>query len=182
MFKKLSILLWALLLGIVTVHADDAKTFVVQDGAFPWYDRVNQWSLADVPQSLNGVGPIPQQSCSSRGLEIPDNPKVVTLGVAKTDLEKFKQKFPTTTETGEVLAVANAGGAKIPYVVATLSEPPAKIDGAGQFGAGLLLLKTDGTATAKPAPIEAPKPAPAPPRSRRWRQNVRGSRWRLSLV
>ena len=162
MIKRASLLVWLLIAALVpTVQAQEKGTFVVQDGAFPWYDRVNNWALANVPQSLKGTGPLLQQSCSSRGLELPDTPKTVTIGVSVTDLEKFKQKFPATTETGESIAVKNAGGDNLPYVVVTLSDPPAKIEGNGVFNAGLLLLKLDGTATANnPAPVQ---PAAAPP-------------------
>ena len=166
MIKRASLLVWLLIAALVpTVQAQEKGTFVVQDGAFPWYDRVNNWALANVPESLKGNGPLPQQSCSSRGLELPDTPKTVTIGVSVTDLEKFKQKFPATIETGESIAVKNAGGDNLPYVVVTLSDPPAKIEGNGVFNAGLLLLKLNGTATANtPAPVQPATPPPiAPP-------------------
>jgi hypothetical protein len=160
MFKQASILVWVFLLAVTIAHADEKGTFMVQEGAFPWYDRVNNWALTDVPASLKDTGPLPRQSCSSRGLEIPGNPKVVTIGIANKDLAKFKQKFPATAETGEAIAVKNPAGTKIPYAIVTLPSPPAKIEG-GEFGAGFLLLRMDGTAVV-PAPPVAPAPVQPP--------------------
>ena len=144
---------------------------MVQDGAFPWYDRVNQWALADVPASLKGAGPLPQQNCSSRALDTPGQPKSITLGVSQGDVAAFKALYPNATATGETLAVKNSQDARIPYQVMTLPDPPAKIGEGAGFGAGLLLLKI-GDATTNPAattPQTAPKatisarPAPAAP-------------------
>ena len=87
----LAVLPW---LAPLRAMADDAKTFTVIEGASPWYDRVGNWSLTKVPDSLNGSGPIPQQSCSSRSLELPGKPKSIVLGVSVGDIAQFEGKVP----------------------------------------------------------------------------------------
>jgi hypothetical protein len=128
-------------------RADDAgapaaapQTYVVQEGAFPWYDRTN-WSLTKVPDSLKGSGPVPQQSCSSRSLVIDGTPKKVLIGVCNNDITAFQTKVPTAKATTDTIAVKNASGTEIDYTVFSLDSPPAKIDGTGVYGAGLMLLK-----------------------------------------
>ena len=143
LLTALAVLPW---LGPLRATADDAKTFTVIEGASPWYDRIGNWSLTKVPDSLNGSGPIPQQSCSSRSLDIPGKPKSVVLGVSVGDIAPFEQKYPSAKETGDSISVKNAGGMEIAYKVLTLADPPAKIEGSGIFGAGLLLLKLDASA------------------------------------
>jgi hypothetical protein len=123
------------------------KTFFVRDGAFPWYDRVDKWALTDVPPGLEGTGPLPQANCTSRVLVVPDETAALMLGVAKIDLDKFKAKYPTASETGESIAVKNPQGARVDYRVLSFPKPPAQIGGG--LSAGLLLLKL---ATSKPVP------------------------------
>ena len=117
------------------------KTFVVSENAFPWYDRINSWALTDVPKSLEGNGPLPQTSCASRTLDVPGQPAAVTVGVADTDADKFKQKYPAATATGESIAVKNTQGARVSYSIFEFPRPPATIGSKGDFSAGLLLLK-----------------------------------------
>jgi len=70
----------------LAAFAQDAdKTFLVQDGAFPWHDRVDVWVLADVPASLAGAV-MPQQSCGVRALNIAGSPASITLAVSAKDL------------------------------------------------------------------------------------------------
>ena len=116
--KQLFVALFALLavLGAHTTWADDAakatdaKTFMVQEGAFPWYDRVGNWSLTQVPASLKDTGPLPQESCSSRSLDIPGKPKSILVGVQNNDIDKFKAKEPDAKVTADTIAVKNTGG------------------------------------------------------------------------
>ena len=128
---------------LATVHADDG-VFTVSEGASPWSDRIGQWSLTNVPDELKGSGPLPQGECSSRSLEVPGKPSSITLGVQTNDAAKFTSMFPTAKDTGTQMAVKNPGGTTMPYMIFTLANPPVKIDGAGVFGAGLLLLKIGG--------------------------------------
>ena len=145
----------ALLFGFQAVRADDssqaaAKTYLIQEGAFPWYDRVGNWSLTKVPDSLKGSGPVAQQSCSSRSLDIDGKPKSVLIAVSNGDVPTFKTKVPDAKQTADTIAVKNAGGTVIDYTIFELANPPARIDGAGVYGAGLMLLKST-PAVAKPA-------------------------------
>ena len=124
-----------------TRAADAGGTFTVSEGASPWYDRIGQWSLANVPDGLKGTGPLPQGNCSSRSLEVPGKPKSILLGVQNNDVEKFTAKFPAAKDTGDQIAVRDTSGTVLPYRIFLLKDPPAAIDGAGVYGAGLLLLK-----------------------------------------
>jgi hypothetical protein len=162
--KRILILVWMVLVAIATAHADEKGTFVVQDGAAPWYDRASgagAWVLTGVPDSLKGTGPLPQQNCSGRTLEVPGQPHAITIGVFEKDSAKFKAKYPTAQETGERIAVRNAAGTELPYRVLNVPDPPAIIGAAGDFVAGLLLLKIEGTvsiAPTTPAKSEVPPP------------------------
>jgi hypothetical protein len=125
------------------VKGADAKTFLVQEGAFPWYDRVGNWSLTKIPASLKDTGPVPQESCSSRSLDIPGNPKSVLVAVQNNDIDKFKAKLPDAKATSDTISVKNTGGSVFDYTIFSVPNPPAKIDGGGVFGAGLILLKVE---------------------------------------
>jgi hypothetical protein len=118
-----------------------ANTYVVADGAFPWYDRINSWALTNVPATLKGADPVAQESCSSRSLEIAGSPKSILIGVSTSDVDTFKTKVPDAKPTGDTLGVKNVTGTVINYAVFSLANPPAKIDGAGIYNAGLILLK-----------------------------------------
>ncbi len=157
----LAVLFWR---APLCASADDAKTFTVIEGAAPWFDRVGVWSLTKVPDSLNGSGPIPQQNCSSRALELSGKSKSIVLGVSVGDLAAFEHKFPLAKESGESISVKNTAGTEIAYKVLTLASPPDRIDGAGVFGAGLLLLKLDASAykPAVAATAAAAKLTPSP--------------------
>jgi len=176
MCMKKSILLSLLFaVNCLVAFAQDAdKTFTVQDGAFPWHDRVDVWALADVPASLAGVV-MPQQSCGDRGLNVAGSPASITLAVGAKDLEKFKDAFPEATETGEKISVKSTKDATVlPYIVMKLPDPPEKIRANPPFVAGLILLKVEGGETFQPPAEQAhPKPQaqaaaekpPAPARS-----------------
>jgi hypothetical protein len=135
-------LLVAILCPGVRAYAQ-AGTFIVSDGAFPWSDRAGIWSLTNVPPSLSGVGPLPQQNCSSRSLEIAGAPPSIVLGVSQNDTTAFEQKFPAAKASGETIGVKNPAGTVITYGIFTYASPPAEIKGTGLFGAGLLLLGFD---------------------------------------
>lgn len=140
-----------------TVFAQDpVPTFKVQDGAFPWHDRVNVWSLDGVPDSLKSDVLLPQQSCSSRGLEVPGTPAAILFGVSEADLAAVKEKYPTAKETEATVSVKNSEGGSLSYKVLRLEKPPEKIVGGGQ--AGLLLLKVENSSGNVPSPKAASPP------------------------
>ena len=149
--RPLLVTLLALLVAVAahTARADDpakatdTKTFMVQEGAFPWYDRVGNWSLTKIPASLKDTGPLPQGSCSSRSLDIAGSPKSILVAVQNNDTDKFMTKVPGAKATTDTIAVKNAAGGTIDYTIYSVPNPPAKIDGAGAFGAGLILLKVE---------------------------------------
>jgi hypothetical protein len=149
--RHLIVALLALLVAVAahTARADDAakandtKTYMVQEGAFPWYDRVGNWSLTNVPASLKDTGPLPQGSCSSRSLDIAGSPKSILVAVQNNDTAKFMTKVPGAKATTDTIAVKNSSGTTIDYTIYSVPNPPAKIDGTGVFGAGLILLKVE---------------------------------------
>ena len=154
--KKRILLLLILALNSIAVFAQDApKTFQVQDGAAPWYDRVNVWMLGDVPPSLAGEV-IPQQSCRDRSLKIVGSPASITMAVSEKDLDQFMQAFPNATKTWEKISINSTDGATImPYFVVRLLNPPQKIQGAQPFAAGLVLLKIEGGEKSQPPTEQA---------------------------
>jgi hypothetical protein len=133
--------------------ADDAGTFTVQDGAAPWSDRVGTWELGDIPDSLKSTDPLPQQLCGSRTLAIAGHPKSIVVGVSVADAPKFKEQFPSATETGETFTIRHPKETSgLQYQAMTLSNPPQTISGGDTpFGAGLILLKADAGPTTTPA-------------------------------
>ena len=140
-------LLWCALAVLSFCHppatraADAGGTYTVAEGASPWYDRIGQWSLTNVPDGLKGSGPLPQGNCSSRSLEVPGKQESILLGVQNNDVEKFTAKFPNAKNTGDQIAVRDASGTTLPYTIFLLKNPLSTIDGTGVYGAGLLLLK-----------------------------------------
>ena len=148
-----------LLMASVFSHlfADDStETFTVKAGAFPWSDRVSVWQLANVPASVDGNGPYPQQNCGSRSITVPDHTAYLILGVSDKDVERFKTDFPTAQPTGDTIAVTHTDGtAAISYTIFKIANPPGSV-GDKDFVAGLILLQIND----KPAP--GPKPDPVP--------------------
>jgi len=97
--------------------------------------------LDNLPTKLVGMGPLPQQECTSRAINVPGTPTSILLGVSEGDLAAFKTQFPAAHETGDVFAIKNATGTAMPYKVLLFPNPPAIIKGG--FNAGLILLKVD---------------------------------------
>ena len=149
--RKQIILAFILVVNSFAAFAQDVdKTFHVQDGAFPWHDRVNVWVLEDVPASLTGAV-LPQQNCTDRSLNVAGTPSSITMAVSEKDLPKFKQAFPHATETGEKVSIKNSNDATVlPYTVLKLANPPKKIEANPPFASGLILLKIEGGATQSP--------------------------------
>jgi hypothetical protein len=165
----------------VVLNGKTEKTYVVKDGAFPWFDRVDKWALSGVPESLLGTTPVSQQSCSDRSLVLTGTPTAIVLAVYDKDLAKFLAAYPAATPTGEKLAVKNPAGGILAYTVLSLVNPPQKIKTEPPLGGGLILLKMSElgvpdqpTATAVPAvpavPTTAVPPAPAAGAQREPRQ------------
>jgi hypothetical protein len=146
---------------------DSSATFTVQNGAFPWSDRINGWQLSEVPVSVEDNGPLPQQNCGSRSLTVAGGTSYILLGVSNNDLAKFKSDYPAAQPTGESIAVCHPDGSgTIPYTILRLANPPVTV-GVGGYKAGLLLLQINDK-TGSPAPASVPLPttnaatAPAP--------------------
>ncbi|MCX6936273.1 MAG: sialate O-acetylesterase [Verrucomicrobia bacterium] len=148
------------LAACVTVFAQTpAKTYVVTEGAFPWFDRLDKWAwaLSGVPESLLGTTPVPQQSCSDRSLVLTGTPSAIVLAVYDKDLAKFQAEYPAATPTGEKLGVKNPSGVILAYTVLSLVNPPQIIQTKSRLGSGLILLKvTDSGAPAQPAATAVP--------------------------
>jgi hypothetical protein len=125
-------------------------TFMVKNGAFPWTDRANVWQLANVPASVDGNGPLPQQSCGSRMIVVPNGTKYILWGVSNKDLEKFKTDYPDATPTGDSISVVHPDGTgAIPYTIFKLPKPADSV-GDKAFLAGLLLLQMNDKPGASP--------------------------------
>jgi hypothetical protein len=121
----------------------DTGTFLVKEGAFPWTDRVNTWQLTNVPASVSGNGPLPQQSCGSRAIVVPPNTKYLIVGVCDKDLDKFKADYPGASATGDQIAVVHPDGTGlIPYTIFKVTSPGDSI-GDKAFLAGLLILQVN---------------------------------------
>jgi hypothetical protein len=152
------------LFASITASAGDAgQVFTVTEGASPWFDRVGQWSLTNIPDGLKGSGPLPQGDCSSRSLDVPGNPASITVGVQENDVASFTKMLPSAKDTGTQIGVKGSSGDTLNYMIFTVANPPAKIDGAGVFGAGLLLLKIEaGQAAPSAAPSGSPQPFGSP--------------------
>ena len=141
---------------VAPAPASADKTFLVSEGALPWYDR-SDWTLSGLPDSLTSSVPVPQQSCSSHAVVLSDSPKSVVIGVYEKDLPIFDALGLQAAKTGETFSVKNPAGVTLSYVVYRVTAPPARIGGA--FTAGLVLLKAE-AATAAPATPAAPAAAP----------------------
>lgn len=140
-FKNLRhLLVLATLAFLPSAFGQEApKTFTVQNGSKPWYDR-DVWTLVQVPDSLKSADAIPQQDCNSRSLTIPGTPASITIGVFEKDIDSFLTRNPTAQKTTDTIAVINTSAVTLKYNVFTLAKPSALIDGTG-FMAGMLLLK-----------------------------------------
>ncbi len=134
------------------------KTYVVADGAAPWYDR-SDWALSGVPDAVRGTSPVAQQSCTSRSVAVPGTPKAVLIGVCEKDLAAFDALGLQAAKTGDTFVVKNPAGISLSYLVYRVAAPPAKIG--GPLSAGLVLLKVEADGAA-PAPSAAAAPVRGP--------------------
>jgi len=138
----------ALVTSVFLLHSTLAEntstrspTFIVKEGAFPWYDRVNIWQLTQVPELVLGNGPLSQQSCSSHCIDVPSGTKFVVFAVSSSDVDKLKSLLPAVQDTSSLLGVAHPDGTgSLTYMVFTLASPPAKI-GDSSFQSGVILLQ-----------------------------------------
>jgi hypothetical protein len=83
--------------------------------------------------------------------------------VQTNDAAKFTELLPAAKDTGAQIAVKDPSGDTLPYMIFTVPNPPAKIDGTGVFGAGLLLLKVEaGAVSAGDSPSVSAQPSASP--------------------
>ncbi|MHB8993650.1 MAG: alpha/beta hydrolase family protein [Armatimonadota bacterium] len=138
-----------------------APTYAVKVGAFPWFDRVNQWAISVIPDKYVSDNPVSQQSCNARNLVLPTGTTKATLAVLDKQLAEFQEKQPGATDTGDNLEIKQ-GGAVLGYAILTMDNPPPSMDHKW-MSAGLILLAVEpplsGTAT---APASAPAAAATP--------------------
>ncbi len=124
------------------VIGQEVKTYTIQQGAIPWFDRPN-FSVSGLPPKLLSDEPIPQQSCGDRSIVLTSKFSSITLGVNERDLSLFQKLFPSAKATGESFTImASNSTTTYPYKVFVLDNPPTKIKDA--FVAGLILLKAEG--------------------------------------
>ena len=73
--------LMLVLLPSVVRAEQQQSTYVVKQGAFPWYDRVNQWAISVLPDKYVGDRPVPQQGCGARSIVVPAGTTRATIAV-----------------------------------------------------------------------------------------------------
>lgn len=150
-----------ILLGLVATVAlaQQPRTFTVQVGQEPWYDRAGQWALVQIPEKYISDRPVPQQSCTERSLVLPaPGAPSVLIGVLAQELAEFLRRFPALTDTGDRLAIGR-GGSRLEYAICLYSKPPQRTDFSFST-AGVILLSWGGELPATNTPPPTP-PAPA---------------------
>ncbi|MBU0611689.1 MAG: hypothetical protein KKI08_27680, partial [Armatimonadetes bacterium] len=135
--RRLS-LIFAPLLLLSIVGAQQPPTYTVKLGAFPWHDRVNQWALSQIPDQYVADQPVPQQSCTNRNIVVPEGTKKATIAVLDKQLAEFLTKQTGATDTGDKLQI-KMGGQTLDYAIVTVANPPAEMKHAW-LSAGLILL------------------------------------------
>ncbi len=138
--KKLLLLCLFGFLSVSIVSAQESKTFVVQDGACPWVDREGVYILDQVPTSLAGQSPVPQQICDARRLQVPDDARSIIFAVADKDADLLRSTYPEVRDTGESFLIRKRNGGDVyKYFAFSMDNPPALLK--AKFSAGLILLK-----------------------------------------
>lgn len=159
--------MWLATFWLVLAGLANGQTFQVQDGVWPWHDRVNQWQLTDVPPLLVSDDAIPQQSCASRGLVFPEGLEAALVAMSSSDAQRLAKELqvPLRATDLKVTIQSPDGKTRLPYPVFVYPNPPAKLDSKGQAKSGLLLLKlSDGGIASRPLDVTAAPPAtPAAP-------------------
>ncbi|MFA5645460.1 MAG: DUF2920 family protein [Candidatus Ratteibacteria bacterium] len=130
-------------LFIPALFAAESALYTVENNVSPWYDRVGQWVVVDLPELYVGKTIVPLQGCSSRSLVLPAGTKKAIIAIAKGDLAKMKSRISDIVETGlECRVTTPAGKNPIPYVILEYLNPPEKSE-FKNFSAGLILLSLD---------------------------------------
>ncbi|MDD5598392.1 MAG: DUF2920 family protein [Victivallaceae bacterium] len=130
-----------------TVHSPTkelpSNTYTVSEKAFPWYDRIGIWQMVNVPESLIGETPVPQQSCQERNIVLNREAERIVIGMFEKDWEKIKNSYPEITETGLKCKIQSSkGGKTLDYVVLSYPNPPTKSPWRkNDLTAGVILLK-----------------------------------------
>jgi hypothetical protein len=135
------------------------QTWTPQLGAFPWFDRVNQWALSQLPDKYVSTKPVPQQSCTVRNIIVPEGTKQATVAVFDKQLAEFLTKQEGARDTGDKLEIKQ-GGNVLAYAIVTVDNPPGEMKHAW-MSAGLILLAVEPplpTAAGPPAPAATPRP------------------------
>ena len=151
-------LCWTALFAILCTGvalAQEAPTFTVEVGSFPWHDRVGQWALSVVPEQYVSDRPVPQQSCDGRTIVLPEaGAEEVLIGVLATEAERFVADYEALTDTGDRLTIRK-GGATLEYAIMRYANPPQKSSFTFST-AGVMLLSWGGEL---PAPTQPAAPA-----------------------
>jgi len=133
--------------------AQQDRTFTVQVGSFPWYDRVGVWAISELPAQYAGDRPVPQQSCTERSLVLPEEGvEEVLIGVLASEVAQFLAQFPALADTGDRLEIGK-GANTLSYAICVYADPPRETSFAFST-AGVMLLSWPGelpaAATAQP--------------------------------
>jgi hypothetical protein len=141
MKSKLILSAFFALLFCLNVSAQTTPaTYKAVNGAHPWSDR-SYYSLDAVPAHLLSEKPLPQQSCASRSLVLPEKLKAITFGVCEMDLKAFQKAYPVATLTADDFKIVSTVSNPVPYKIFTMSNPGPLIK--ADFKAGLILLKME---------------------------------------
>lgn len=141
--RRILQLSFACLLGLGSyVFAQEAGTFLVRDGALPWHDRVGRWQLADVPAVLQHDEPVQQQSCGSRGIQVPAGTAEILLAAGRGDAEALAARGIALRSTDLQVTIASPDGkTRLPYPVFVCLNPPETVGGEGICNSGVVLLR-----------------------------------------
>ena len=136
-FYKIS--LFATLFFSTLVMGQEVKSYSIQEGAKPWFDRPN-YLISGLPSYLLSDELMPQQSCGERSIVFSSQFSSIILGVSEKDLDLFQQHYPKSKNTGDTFQVV-ATNSKQTYLyrVFSMENPPIRIK--DDFNAGLILLK-----------------------------------------
>jgi len=100
--------------------------------------------VSELPDKYVGKTPVPQQSCTTKTVELPDgDAEEVLIAISTLQSEQFAAQLKLE-KTGDQLSIAPpAGGAALVYDILTYREPPKHTDFPGAT-AGIILLSWPG--------------------------------------
>lgn len=144
--------------------AQNASMYSPKAGAYPWYDRPNQWAISVLPEKYVSDKQVPQQSCSAKSIVVPQGTTRVTFAVLDKQLAEFLGKQPRARDTGDKLEI-KSGGTTLAYAVVTVDQPETELKHPW-MSAGLILLALEpplAVSATAPAATAAPvQPAATP--------------------